>query len=182
MLCKKKIQPIITHAPVDGKGIGSQQGTSSPNSARAVGQNFPRSGGDQYDPLVDSIEPSTRLSSKFDYLQKLEVTGDSDILLGLSGSNKPLDMEENNKRKDAGAIDSAASADNKEFGETADAEVGAVENVSPSNPVEVNMATGEIEIDQIKSPGKSKKSKDSRSMKVFKFALADFVKEVLKPS
>ncbi|XWS51240.1 hypothetical protein CRYUN_Cryun12cG0159700 [Craigia yunnanensis] len=110
-------------------------------------------------------------------MQKVEVTGDSDILLGLSGSNKPLDMEENNKRKDAGAVASAASADNEEFGETADAEVGVVENGSPSNPVEVNMAAGEI--DQIKSP---RKSNDSRSMKLFKVVLADYVKEVLKPS
>ncbi|XVF49938.1 hypothetical protein PTKIN_Ptkin04bG0056600 [Pterospermum kingtungense] len=174
-----KTHVTLTHPPADGRGIGS---TSSPNSARAIGQNFPRLGGDQYDPLFDSIEPSTRLSRKFDYIQKLEVTGDSDILWGLSGSNKPLDMEENNKRKDAGAVASAASADNEEFGETVGAEVGAVENGSPSNPVEVNMATGEIEIDQIKSPGKSKKSKDSRSMKLFRVALADFVKEVLKPS
>ncbi|XVE56788.1 hypothetical protein DITRI_Ditri04bG0039100 [Diplodiscus trichospermus] len=173
---------VLTHPPVDGRGIGLQQTTSSSNSARAIGQNFPRSGGDQYDPLFDSIEPSTRLSRKSDYSQKLEVTGDSDILLGLSGSNKPLDMEENNKRKDAGVVASAASADNEEFGETADAEVGAVENGSPRNPVEANMATGEIENDQIKSPGKSKKSKDSRSMKLFRVALADFVKEVLKPS
>ncbi|XP_065635960.1 zinc finger CCCH domain-containing protein 38-like [Quercus suber] len=44
------------------------------------------------------------------------------------------------------------------------------------------MTQGEIEIDQIKSSGKSKKSKDSRSMKLFKIAVADFVKEVLKPS
>ncbi|KAK6250094.1 hypothetical protein SCA6_004099 [Theobroma cacao] len=172
----------LTHAPVDGRSIGSQQATSSPNSARAIGQNFPRSGGDQYDPLFDSIEPSSRLSRKFDYIQKLEVTGDSDILLGLTGSNKPLDMEENDRRKDGGAVASAASADNEEFGETADAEVGAVENGSPSNQVEVNMTTGEIEIDQIKSPGKSKENKGSRSMKLFKVALADFVKEVLKPS
>ncbi|XVF11772.1 hypothetical protein REPUB_Repub08aG0057000 [Reevesia pubescens] len=172
----------LTHAPVDGSGIGLQQATSTPNSVKAVGQNFSRSGADQYDPLFDSIEPSTRFSRKFDYIQKLEATGDSDILLGLSGSNKPLDMEENNKWKDAGVVASAASVDNEEIGETADAEVGAVENGSPSNPVEVNMATDEIEIAQIKSPGKSKRSKDSRSMKIFKVALADFVKEVLKPS
>ncbi|KAL1108510.1 hypothetical protein V6Z11_D03G114800 [Gossypium hirsutum] len=170
----------LAHAPVDGRRIGLQEATSSPNSARDIGQNSSRSGGDQYDPLFDSIEPSTRLSRKFDHMQKLEVTGDSGILLGLSDSNKPLDMEE--KAKDAGAVTSAASADNEEFGETADAEVGTVENGNPSRPAEVNMATGEIEMDQIKSPGKSKKSKDSRSMKLFKVAIADFVKEVLKPS
>ncbi|OMO62939.1 hypothetical protein CCACVL1_22566, partial [Corchorus capsularis] len=171
-----------THIPVDERGIISQQAMSSPNSARAIGQNFPISTGDQYDPLVDSIEPSSRLSRKFDHIKKMEVTGDSDMLLGFSGSNKPLDMEENNKTEDGGAIASAASADNEEIGETADAEVGAVEYGSPHNPVEINMPTGEIEIDQIKSPGNSKKDKDSRSLKLFKVALADFVKEVLKPS
>ncbi|KAE8672326.1 hypothetical protein F3Y22_tig00111847pilonHSYRG00298 [Hibiscus syriacus] len=44
------------------------------------------------------------------------------------------------------------------------------------------MATSEVETDQIKSPGESKKSKSSRSMKHFKVALARFVKELLKPS
>ncbi|GMI95233.1 hypothetical protein HRI_003192600 [Hibiscus trionum] len=172
----------LAHDPVHGRGIGSQQATFSPNSSRAFGQNFLRTGGDQYDPLFDSIEPSSSLSRKNSCIQKLEVTGDSDILLGISGSNKPLNVGENNQRKDAAAAASVASAGNEEFGETADGEVGAVESGSPSNPAEINMATSEIEIDQIKSPGKSKKSKDSRSMKHFKVALARFVKELLKPS
>ena len=44
------------------------------------------------------------------------------------------------------------------------------------------LTSGEVEINQDKSPGKRKKSKDSRSMKLFKVSIANFVKEVLKPS
>ncbi|KAI3504702.1 hypothetical protein L1887_26373 [Cichorium endivia] len=97
-------------------------------------------GQNQYDPLSDSIDPSSN----------------------------------SNKQKDA---DVAASVENDEFGETADAEVGAVENDSPSSPIDLpDVATGEVEINQVK------KNKDSRSMKLFKVSLAEFVKEVLKPS
>ncbi|GLT25183.1 hypothetical protein SLA2020_003280 [Shorea laevis] len=170
----------LSYASFDGRGVVTQEASSLPKSTRSVGQNFPRSGSDQYDPLFDSIEPSSKLTGKNDHVQKWEATGDSEMLR-LSGSNNPLDMEEN-KSKD-GTVASAASADNEEFGEAADAEVGAVENGSPNNPIYVeNIVGGDIEIDQIKSPIKSKKSKDSRSMKLFKIAIADFVKEVLKPS
>ncbi|KAK8583999.1 hypothetical protein V6N13_109401 [Hibiscus sabdariffa] len=171
----------LAHHPVHGRGIEYQQATLSPNSTRAFGQNFLRTGGDQYDPLFDSIEPSSSLSRKNSCIQKLEVTGDSDILLGLSGSNKPPNMGDNNPRKDVAAAASVASAGSEEFGETADGEVGAIESGSPSNPVKVNTVTSDVEIDQIKSGGKSE-SKDSRSMKHFKVALACFVKELLKPS
>ncbi|KAM3703424.1 hypothetical protein ACJW31_04G094900 [Castanea mollissima] len=174
----------LSHLPVDGLGVGSvtsRQTTSSPSSTKAVRQILPRSGGDQYDPLFDSIEPSSKSQRKYDHGQKQELTGDSDTILRLSGTRKPLDVEE--KHKEVGAVASTTSLDNDEYGETADAEVGAVENDSPSDPLNVpNMTQGEIEIDQIKSSGKSKKSKDSRSMKLFKIAVADFVKEVLKPS
>ena len=174
----------LSHLPVDGLGLGSvtsRQTTSSPSSTKAVRQILPRSGGDQYDPLFDSIEPSSKSQRKYDHGQKQELTGDSDTILRLSGTRKPLDVEE--KHKEVGAVASTTSLDNDEYGETADAEVGAVENDSPSDPLNVpNMTRGEIEIDQIKSSGKSKKSKDSRSMKLFKIAVADFVKEVLKPS
>ncbi|KAK6123129.1 hypothetical protein DH2020_043125 [Rehmannia glutinosa] len=44
------------------------------------------------------------------------------------------------------------------------------------------MNEGEIEIDQVKSSGKKRKGKDSKSMKIFKISVATFVKEVLKPS
>jgi hypothetical protein len=98
----------------------------------------------------------------------------------LSASNKSLDVEEN--KKEVRGIAVSTSLDNEEFGEIADAEVGDVENQSQSTPVVVNVNMGDMEIDQIKSPKKSKKSKESRSMKLFKVTLADFVKEVLKPS
>ena len=176
----------LSHFPADKQGVSSlasRQTISSPNSATAGRQILSRSGGDQYDPLFDSIEPSSNSYVKLDHVQKLEPTINSEIILRHSGSHKPLDVEENNKHKEVEAVALTTSVENDEYGETADAEVGAVENGSPSSPIDIaNTAAGEVEIDQIKSPGKSKKSKDSRSMKLFKIALADFVKEVLKPS
>lgn len=175
----------LSHLPVDGQGVsslGARHMSSSPNSVRAVGKILPRLSGDQYDPLFDSIEPSPNLFGKFNHVQKRGPTNDSDVMLRVNASHKPLDVDENSKKKD---VDVTPSPENDEYGETADAEVGAVENYSPDNAIDVeNTAAGEIETDHIKSPGKSKskKSKDSRSMKLFKVALADFVKEVLKPS
>ncbi|KAF7806275.1 Zinc finger CCCH domain-containing protein 55 isoform A [Senna tora] len=171
--------------PVNGQGafgVESRQTASSPKSARAVGKVLPRSGSDQYDPLFDSIEPSSTSLKRFDLDQKQEVTGESNISLRPKSSYKSLDVEEN-KQWEVAAVASTSSQNNDEYGETADAEVGAVEDESLSNPVNVaNMTTGDIEIDQVKSPGKKKKSKDSRSMKLFKVCIANFVKEVLKPS
>nr|GEX03271.1 splicing factor, suppressor of white-apricot homolog [Tanacetum cinerariifolium] len=135
--------------------FSNQYGSSvGQNHVPDVGQmrQFPQS--NQYDPLFDSIDPS---------------------------ANRVVEVEENSKHKTAVAV----SEENDEFGETADAEVGAVENdsPSPSSPMDLpDMATGEVEIDQVKNSGKTKKSKDSRSMKLFKVSVADFVKEVLKPS
>ncbi|THG15267.1 hypothetical protein TEA_029709 [Camellia sinensis var. sinensis] len=129
--------------------------------------------------LFDSIEPSSNSFNKFDHGQRRETT------LRLSGSHKPLDVEENNKQKEveAVAVSTSIKSENDEYGETANAEVGDVDNASASSPLdEANTTGGEIEIDQVKMPGKSKKSKDLRSMKLFKVALTDFVKEVLKPS
>lgn len=171
----------LSHVPVDGQGvgsIGSESMTCSPNSA-AVKKMLPRSSGDNYDPLFDSIELSSNSFRTSDNYQKRETS----IMLSLSGSNKPLNLVENTKQREAGAVVLSTSPDNDEYGETADAEVGAVENGSPSDPTdEPNTAAGEIEIDQDKTQEKNNKGKDSRSMKLFKVALADFVKEVLKPS
>ncbi|XP_028116671.1 uncharacterized protein LOC114314387 isoform X1 [Camellia sinensis] len=165
----------LSHVPADGHGVGSlgsRHMKSSPKSSRPA--DLPRSGSDQYDPLFDSIEPSENSLKKFDYDPKHQPTG----------SQKLLDVEEERK-KDVGVVTVTTSvkSENDEYGETADAEVDDVDNASASNPLDAtNTSAGEIEIDQIKTPGKSKKSKDSRSMKLFKVALADFVKEVLKPS
>ncbi|KAL5723231.1 hypothetical protein ACHQM5_006654 [Ranunculus cassubicifolius] len=113
-----------------------------PDSNKSQGQILPKSG-NPYDPLYDSIEPS----SKADKIEEKEAT----------------------------------SPENDEFGET-----GAVE--SDDSPDD-DKPTGDVEIDdQARSKNKSKKSKskikgmDSRSTKVFKVALAEFVKDVLKPS
>ncbi|XP_061351967.1 uncharacterized protein LOC133296938 [Gastrolobium bilobum] len=179
--------PRLNHTHINREGVGvvgSRQSASSPKSARAVGQILPRSGGDQYDPLFDSIEPSSSSLKKINYDQKQEATGESNISLRPKNSYMSLDEEEKNEHQEVGAVASTTSQnDDDEYGETADAEVGAVENESLSNHVDVaNMTTEEVEINQIKSPGKRKKSKDSRSMKLFKVSIANFVKEVLKPS
>jgi hypothetical protein len=163
----------------EGDGVGSRE-TASPKPARAVGQILPGPG-EQYDPLFDSIEPSSSLK-KFDFEQKQEVTGESNISLRPKSSQMSLDAKEKKHGK-VGAVASTSSLNNDEYGETGDAEVGAVENESLSNDIDdANMSPGEDEINQIKSPGKRKKSKDSRSMKLFKVSIANFVKEVLKPS
>lgn len=134
--------------------------------------------GNQYDPLNDSIEPS---SSSVKPGQDLELTDESDVMIRLNRLNKPLDVEENTKQNGGETIAVTATLENEEYGETADAEVGAVEDGSPSTTDDAD-GTGEAESDQVKTRGKRKKSKDSRSMKLFKVALANFVKEVLKPS
>ncbi|KAL5544642.1 hypothetical protein UlMin_008426 [Ulmus minor] len=171
----------LSHVAADEQGVGnfgSRQTTSSPSSARAVAQVLPTFGSDQYDPLFDSIEQSSNVSKKREHGQKGDPSADSDIEEKHSGSHKLLDSEENNRDKAVAAVASTSSPDNDEYGETADAEVGDVENESQSNVVGVDT---EGEMATKKSPGKKKK-KDSRSMKLFKIAIADFVKDILKPS
>ncbi|KAM2755614.1 hypothetical protein PS2_017597 [Malus domestica] len=71
----------------NGQGVGSvgsRQTTSSPSSARAAGQLLPKSDGEQYDPLWDSIEPSSALLKKHGHDQKQESAGDSNIIGRLS--------------------------------------------------------------------------------------------------
>lgn len=163
--------------------VDSKHVTGLTNSNQAVEKTLLNSAGDQYDPLFDSIEPSSNSFRTSNNDQKNDITDDSDMNMRLSGSNKPLDFAENTKQKEAEAVAVMSSLDNDEYGETAEAEVGAVENGSPSDPIdEANTAAGETEMDQVNTSGRSKKGKDSRSMKLFKGALADFVKEVLKPS
>lgn len=118
---------------------------------------------DKYDPLFDSIDATPRLTTT---------------------SNHIIDK----------ALVGSSSGVNDELGETAtDAEVGVVEDGSPllgnnlewspGNPIDmIDPASGEVDLERVPSPGKSKKSKDSRFTKLFKVAVADFVKEVLKPS
>lgn len=137
---------------------------------------------DQYDPLFDSIDPSANSFMKVEHCLKHEPIDDT-IILRLKSSHKPLDVEASRQKDRVLAETLSIKSENDENGETADAEVGDVENASGSNALDAtNTSAGEVEINQVKTPGKRKKSKDSASMKLFKVALADFVKEVLKPS
>ncbi|KAK9108629.1 hypothetical protein Syun_024640 [Stephania yunnanensis] len=136
---------------------------------------------DQYDPLFDSIESSAKPFSTFDHVAW--GTNAPASMLRMSTSHGIPDAGEA-RQKEVAAIPVIASPKNDEFGETSiDAEGGAVESGSPENVDDLgNAGTGDVEIDQVQSKNKSKKKKDSRSMRLFKLALADFVKELLKPS
>ncbi|KAI3874744.1 hypothetical protein MKX03_021266 [Papaver bracteatum] len=155
-----------SNASISGQGIGAFDSklTDLPlDSSRSGGQVL----GNENLPLFESVESSSTT------LGKLGNTGRKAVEVASAANMSPGDGE---------------------FGDTAiDAEVGAVENGSPhlaeegnwspENPADAgNTAYGDDEIGQVETSGKSKKSKDSRSMKHFRAALADFVKEVLKPS
>ncbi|RZR99742.1 hypothetical protein BHM03_00029345 [Ensete ventricosum] len=145
-----------------------------------------------YDPLFDSIEPSSGTLKVVHVQKQGKPSIDDGPLSKFSSLSRPLDVARNSEQKDGVGNELKSEVD--DFDEvTTDAEVGVVENESPQlidgkdwspdMPAEVgNTGAGEIEIDQVQSTGKSKKTKDSRSMKLFKVALAEFVKEVLKPS
>ncbi|KAK9117728.1 hypothetical protein Sjap_016675 [Stephania japonica] len=136
---------------------------------------------DQYDPLFDSIESSAKPFSTYDHVAW--GTNAPASMLRMSTSHGIPDAGEKRK-KEVAAIPVIASSKNDEFGETSiDAEGGAVESGSPENVDDLgNAGSGDVEIDQVQSKSKSKKKKDSRSMRLFKLALADFVKDLLKPS
>lgn len=173
----------LSSVPLDAHKIGivgSKNIISSSSSVLPAESVLPRPGGDQYDPLFDSIEPTSNSFSKADH-EKHETTGDSDDVLRFSGSGRLLNME-GIKQEGGTAVSANDSLENEEYGETADVAVGAVLNGTPSNPNDAtDVNAGEIEIDQVKTSGKKKKSKE-RSMKLFKISIATFVKEVLKPS
>ena len=171
-------------------GLDPQENADAPSDERKLVIRNPVAG-DAYVLLFDSIEPSSNAPKKFDHIKEPNsAISDAGITSKLSSLHKSADVEDNSKQKGSSGAGHKSEVD--EFGEVAtDAEVGVVENASPQPekdwspdlPVDMgNPAAGEIEIDQVLSPGKNKKSKESRSMKLFKVALADFVKEVLKPS
>nr|XP_019710114.1 uncharacterized protein LOC105056082 [Elaeis guineensis]XP_019710116.1 uncharacterized protein LOC105056082 [Elaeis guineensis]XP_019710117.1 uncharacterized protein LOC105056082 [Elaeis guineensis]XP_029123684.1 uncharacterized protein LOC105056082 [Elaeis guineensis]XP_029123685.1 uncharacterized protein LOC105056082 [Elaeis guineensis] len=201
------------HGPL--AGCGSRLTDLPPNSRRSGEQFLPRGAGYShetsaevladvhkqfvrdpasavpYDPLFDSIEPSSNALKNLDHVQEQNLAAnDTGMVQKINSLTRSLDVEDNNRQKDGTGAELMSEVD--EFGEVAtDVEVDAVENGSPQQvdakncsaviPTEGgNTAAGEIEIDHVRSPGK-KKSKDSRSLKLLKIALADFVKEVLKP-
>ncbi|KAJ6827811.1 uncharacterized protein M6B38_365130 [Iris pallida] len=204
----KRYDPSLISGHVSVGGPRPRLTASPPNSARSGEQFLSKPGiysqelnaqkqavsghivGDPYDPLFDSIEPPSNAPKKLDRAKGPKpVVTDAGCLPKFSSLSKADDGDEQKEETSA-----KHKADIDEFGEVAtDAEVGAVENASPqpvdekdwSPPLLIDMlndAAGEIEIDLVQSPGKSKKTKDCRSMRLFKIALANFVKEVLKPS
>jgi len=97
--------------------------------------------------------------------------------------HQPENVTENIRRKfEADGLEAAT-----------DAEVGAVDNESPhlegpkdwspGHPLEVaTVGAGEIDVDQTHANEKIRNIKDSKAMKAFRTALAEFAKEILKPT
>lgn len=169
---------------------GHVQGQSAALTSGALKHVSDVTTGKQYDPLSDSFDSLGTVLRKIDKSQEKSVVADTSMGLEndiLKNSGKLL---ENSQHKVAKRSDNNFD---DEVGETAtDTEAGAVENGSPLLDEDVkdwnlevpvgNTGPGAAEIEQQPSPGKSKKGKDSRSMKLFKIAIANFVKEILKPS
>ncbi|KAL6867599.1 hypothetical protein ACP4OV_015623 [Aristida adscensionis] len=133
--------------------------------------------GAPYDPLLDSIEPSSSSINKVDHgKEKNQSARDS------RHASKLINVEVDSENMNGLGV--VAESQVEGLGEVAaDTEAGVVENASPEFLGAKDWSSdipGDIDNDQ--SLDKSKKSKDSRSMKLFKVAIADFVKEVLKPS
>lgn len=173
--------------------LGLNQG-SQPAVSQSQGKILSESG-DPYDPLFDSIEPS-KASRTFDFVDGRDLH--SDVISREVAARSTIEPLTNTKSSyshgaanteqkeqiDGTTNAAVTSPENDEFGEGAiDTEIGALESESPDNAVDAaDTAIDDAETEQAPSKGKSKKSKDSRSMKLFKVALADFVKDVLKPS
>lgn len=171
----------LSSTPVDPHRIQSV-GTNNLVSSSSVlpDECVSRPGGNQYDPIYDSIERKSNSSSKAVH-QKHEITGDSDDILGVNGSGRLLNSDPIKNVRET-TLSPYDSLEREECGETADVAAGAVLNSSPSNPNDAtDVNVGEFEIDQVKTSGKKKKSKE-KSGKLFKTSIAAFVKEVLKPS
>ncbi|KAL6648564.1 hypothetical protein ACP70R_012788 [Stipagrostis hirtigluma subsp. patula] len=133
--------------------------------------------GAPYDPLLDSIEPSSSSINKVDHCKEKNRTADNS-----RDASKLMNIEVDSENMHGLGV--VAESEVEGLGEVAaDTEAGVVENASPEFLGAKDWSSdipGDIDNDQ--SLDKSKKSKDSRSMKLFKVAIADFVKEVLKPS
>ncbi|RCV45900.1 hypothetical protein SETIT_9G490700v2 [Setaria italica] len=145
-----------------------------PNKQKPLRQDF--ASGAPYDPLLDSIEPSSSSINKVDPSKEKNRSADSRDVSKLM--NIEVDSE------NMYGLGVVAESEVEGLGEVAaDTEAGVVENASPEflGAKDWNSdIPGDIDNDQ--TLHKNKKGKDSRSMKLFKVAIADFVKEVLKPS
>ncbi|RLN42480.1 uncharacterized protein C2845_PM01G07490 [Panicum miliaceum] len=130
-----------------------------------------------YDPLIDSIEPSSSSINKVD-----PGKGKNRSAADSRDVSKLMNIEVDSENMHGLGV--VAESEVEGLGEVAvDTEAGMLENASPEflGAKDWNSdIPGDIEDDQ--TMVKNKKGKDSRSMKLFKIAIADFVKEVLKPS
>uniref|UniRef100_A0A0A9CPE8 SFR19-like C-terminal domain-containing protein n=1 Tax=Arundo donax TaxID=35708 RepID=A0A0A9CPE8_ARUDO len=200
----EQTDPILNIDPAvspNAVGSASTKAVEHMNTLSPFGQSFPRSRthahessaeamhnvqkqfhsgftyGAPYDPLLDSIEPSSSSINKVG-LGKEKNRGVNDS----RDASKVMNVEVVSENMHGLGV--VAESEVEGLGEVAaDTETGVVENASPEFLGAKDWSSdipGDIGNDQ--SLDKSKKSKDSRSMKLFKVAVADFVKEVLKPS
>nr|CAB3496667.1 unnamed protein product [Digitaria exilis] len=134
------------------------------------------SSGAPYDPLLDSIEPSSSSINKVDPGKetKRSAAHSHDV-------SRLMNIEVDSESMHGLGV--VAESEVEGLGEVAgETEAGMVENASPEflGAKDWNSdIPGDIDNDTL---DKNKKGKDSRSMKLFKIAIADFVKEILKPS
>jgi len=150
--------------------------------------------GSQYDPLYDSIEPG--------FGSKLFGSGAGEhgrVTGAITESDTDPRLQNAGPEYDGGRIktgllrqpDRKFEVDGLEA--ATDAEVGAVDNESPrlegakdwipGHPLQVATAgAGEIDVDQTHANEKSRNVKEIKAMKIFRTALAEFAKEILKPT
>jgi hypothetical protein len=158
-------------------GSGSHAHESSAEAGRNKQKQFcPEfTSGVPYDPLIDSIEPSSSSINKVDPGKKKHRSADDgrDLLKFMN-----IEVES----KDMLGLGVVAESEVEGLGQVAaDTEAGVVENGSPEF-LGAKDWNSDIPGDIDKDQSLSKNTKDSRSMKLFKNAIAEFVKEVLKPS
>lgn len=150
--------------------------------------------GSQYDPLYDSIEPpfGSKLfgSSGGEHGNVTGAMTELDTNPRLQNAGPEYDgvriktglLRQPDRKFEADGLEAAT-----------DAEVGTVDNESPhlegakgwshGHPLEVATAgAGEIDVDQTHANEKTKNIKEMKALKIFRTALAEFAKEILKPT
>lgn len=169
------LSPFGQSFPGSRKHVHEISAEAVPGKQKLFRQEF--ASGAPYDPLLDSIEPSSSSINKVDLgKEKNRSAADSRDVKKLM--NIEVDSE------NMYGLGVVAESEVEGLGEVAaDTEAGVVENASPEflGAKDWNSDIPD-DIDNDQTLDKSKKGKDSRSMKLFKVAIADFVKEVLKPS
>ncbi|XP_062216399.1 uncharacterized protein LOC133916647 isoform X1 [Phragmites australis] len=169
------LSPFGQSFPGSGTHVHESSAEAVPNAQKQFRLGF--TSGALYDPLLDSIEPSSSSINKVDLVKEKNRSADDSRDL-----SKLMNIEVDSENMHGLGV--VAESEVEGLGEVAaDTEAGVVENASPEFLGAKDWSSdvpGDIDHDQ--SLDKSKRSNDSRSMKLFKVAIADFVKEVLKPS